>query len=354
MRFWLKAIVAGLTKARALAAAGVAAAVLGAAAPALAAGSGVIVMYHRFGEDAFPSTSVTVEQFDAHIAELTSGDYTVVPLSRIAAALQNGERLPDRTVAITVDDAFRSLYDVAWPRFRDAGLPFTVFVATAAIDRGAADYMTWDELRELSAAGVEIGSQTVNHPHLPDLSEAEARAELAESFARIQAEIGADPVMLAYPYGEASASVMALARAVGYRVAFGQHSGAPYPDADAFYLPRYPINMNFGGVERFRRVINTLPIAVSDISPSDPYIAPGQLNPPAFGFTLPPDFKGVRDLACYHSAFGKVEEMTLLGEKRVELRFPEPFAAGRNRINCTAPGPTGRWRWFGMQYYTAE
>lgn len=314
---------------------------------------GVIVMYHRFGDTRFPSTNVTVEQLEAHIEELIASDHTVVPLWDIVQALAGGPPVPEKAVAITVDDAFRSLYEVAWPRLKKAGFPFTVFVATDAIDRRVPDYMTWDELREMASAGVEIGSQTVTHPHLPDLGPDAVRTELQDSLLRIASEIGKKPRMIAYPYGEASAAVMALAKSVGFEAGFGQHSGVPYPDANRFYLPRYAINETYGGLDRFRRVINTLPLPARDISPADPYISGPAPNPPSFGFTLPKAFADLARLTCYHSQFGKLDDVTILGGGRVEIRFPEPFGTGRSRINCTFPAPGARWRWFGQQFYTA-
>ena len=130
----------------------------------------VVFMYHRFGDGRFPSTNITLEQFDAHISEIQSGGYNVRPLPEIIAAFRKREPLPDRTIAITIDDAYASVYTEAWPRLRQAGLPFTLFIATDAVDRRLADMMTWDQIRELATAGVTIGSQTASHPHMPALS----------------------------------------------------------------------------------------------------------------------------------------------------------------------------------------
>src|SRR3546814_10430794 len=87
-------------------------------------------MYHRFGEHKAAATNITLQQFAAHIAELTSGRYSVLPLPEIVAALREGRPLPDRTVAITIDDAYLSVYREAWPMLKAAGLPFTLFAAT--------------------------------------------------------------------------------------------------------------------------------------------------------------------------------------------------------------------------------
>lgn len=315
---------------------------------AQAANSGVILMYHRFGEDDYPTTSVTVDQLEAHIRELQSGTYTVMPLSEMIDAVRAGTPLPERAVAITIDDAYRSIYEVAWPRFREAGLPFTVFVSTGGVDSGLPDIMTWDQLREIQKGGAAIEAHTVSHLHMADADASENRAEIEESTQRIAVEIGVKPRFFAYPYGEASDAVKEVVTAAGFDVAFGQHSGAVYAQADMLYLPRFPINMSFGGADRFRQVINTLPLALTDILPANPTLTQ---NPPNFGFTLPARRSDADGLACYHSAFGRLSNLERLGDTRVEIRFGKKFPEGRNRINCTAPGPNGRWRWFGMQYY---
>lgn len=330
-----------------------------AAAPAAAQNAGVdgpsavSLIYHRFGENDYPSTNIRMEQFEAHVEELASGRYNVVTLGTIAAALESGEALPPRTVAISVDDAYSSVFTRAFPLLQQKGLPFTLFVATDPVDEGLDGYMTWDQLRELAAAGVEIGSQAVSHPHMPDQSALRNRRELVRSADRLEAELGARPALFAYPYGEASAEIMRLAQEAGYQAAFGQHSGAIGPTLNRFYLPRFPVNEAFGGMDRFRRVVNSLPMPATDLTPDDPYLsAAGAENPPAFGFTLAETGPWVNALACYHSAVGRIDDMERLGP-RIELRFAEPFRPGRTRINCTAPASDGRWRWFGMQYYVS-
>lgn len=341
---------------RALAALAVAASTIGIAGPALSQDSeaaAVILMYHRFGETDYPSTSVDMDQFEAHIAELTNGEFNVVPLSDIVSALRDGRELPDRTVAITVDDAYTSVFERAWPLLKRENLPFTLFVATEPVDRGIPGYMTWDQIKELHDAGVTIGSQAVTHPHMPTRSAARNRLELVDSAQRIASRIGQAPTLFAYPYGEASTEIMQLTAEAGYQAAFGQHSGVANATSDRFYLPRFPINVNYGGIDRFRRLINTRPLRVSGLTPKDPLLpAEGPGNPPAFGFSVDGDADGLGALNCYHSDTSRITQFERLGN-RIEVRFDAPFAAGRTRINCTMPTRDGRWRWFGMQYYVA-
>ena len=115
------------------------------------------------------------------------------------------------------------------------------------------------------------------------------------------------------------------------------------------YLPRFALNETYSALEDFVLRVNALPLPVGDISPLDSFIQ--DKNPPLVGFTVDTTVGSLGGLACYHSQFGKAD-LEILGTHRVEIRFPEPFKAGRTRLNCTKPAGKGRWRWFGMQYYT--
>ena len=313
------------------------------------ADSAVILMYHRFGEDIYPSTNVRIEQFEAHIRELREGPYTVLPVSEIAAALRSGKTLPDRTVGITVDDAYLSTYTEAWPRLKAAGFPFALFIATDAVDKRYAGMVDWDQIREMRAAGVEIGAHTGSHLHMPDNSPAANRAELQRSLKRFEEELGERPALFVYPYGEASLATQAIIGEFGFETAFGQHSGVAHGAGNLMYLPRFALNENYSALEDFILRVNALPLAVSDISPRDSFI--NDRNPPLVGFTVDASAGSLGGLACYHSQFGKAD-LDILGTHRVEIRFSEPFRVGRTRLNCTKPAGKGRWRWFGMQYYT--
>lgn len=316
---------------------------------ARAADSAVVVMYHRFGEPDHRSTNIQIDQFEAHIRELTSGPYSVLPLGEVAAAMARGKRLPDRAVAITVDDAYLSVYTDAWPRLKAAGLPFTVFVATRAVNSKLPGFMTWDQIREMQQAGVTIAAHTHSHLHMADADTARNRREIEVSNRILRRELGAVPTIFAYPYGEASAAVADLVRNGGYEVAFGQHSGVAFRGLGRYYLPRFALNETYGYLERFRLVVNALPLPATGFTPADPLLTPPN-NPPAFGFTVAPDLRGLSGLACYHSQAGQ-GTIERLGNTRMEIRFSKAFSPGRSRVNCTMPAGNGRWRWLGMQFY---
>jgi len=317
-------------------------------APSFAADSAVVLIYHRFGEQAHPSTNVRLEQFEQQVALLRDGGYTVLPLGEIVSAIRSGTPLPDKTVAITIDDAYLSVYTEAWPRLKAAGFPFTLFVATGPVDQGVGGYMNWNQIRELRDAGVTIGSQTETHPHMAAMDRARNLREISRSNRRFVEELGTQPDLFAYPYGEASSEVMTMVVEAGFSAAFGQHSGAMDRHSPQFYLPRFPVNETYGDVDRFRRVVSTLSIPVEGITPEDPLV--DEVNPPAFGFSVVREIPRLAELACYHSQVGQVD-VQRLGALRFEVRFEQPFPAGRSRLNCTVPATEGRWRWFGTQFY---
>jgi len=312
----------------------------------VAADSAVILQYHRFGESSLPSTNIRLAQFEAHLAYLRTGGFTVLSLPAIIAALRDGTPLPDRTIGITIDDAALSVYTEAWPRLRAADFPFTVFVSTDAVDEGHAGIMSWDQLRTLAAAGVTIGNHGAAHAHMWRQEDMQNQADISKAQSRIVDELGLHPELFAYPYGEFTLELRTIVMSLGIETAFGQQSGALHGRADFLTLPRFSLNEKYGGIERFRVISNTLPIVATDVTPLDPIL---RVNPPPFGFTIVEPTTGVDKLACYASHEGKLA-VERLGIDRIEVRLSSPFPKGRNRINCTLPGPDNRWHWFGVQY----
>lgn len=305
----------------------------------------VIFMYQRFGDDTAPGTSIDPDLFAAHLAELKSGDYKVLPVPQIIEALRSGRPLPERTVGITIDQAHRSVYTEAWPRLRAAGLPFTLFVTSDTIDRAGGDAMSWSEIRELASAGVTIGNQTASHPHLIDQDRSYVLGQIQRGAERIKEETDVDPVLFAYPYGEYADPLRLLLRDRGYKAAFGLHSGVAHARADMMTLPRFTMNDAFGSIERFRLAAQALPLLVSDVTPEEMVV---DQNPPSIGFTVDALAGDLSTLACFVSNVGRTR-LENVGGRRIEARFDAPLPQGRVRINCTMPVDDGRWRWFGMQ-----
>ena len=320
------------------------------APPVEAAASAVIIMYHRFGEEALPSTNIRYDQFEAQLAELVTGGYSVLPLPDIIAALRAGAPLPDKTIGITVDDAYSSVYEQAWPRLKAAGFPFTLFVSTDPVDGRTHGTMSWDQIRELADDGVTIGHHGASHAHMAGRDETLNAADIAKATGRFRAELGRTPELFAYPYGESSLELQGMIAEAGFIAAFGQQSGVAHDAENIFFLPRFALNESYGDIERFKLISLTLALPVSDVTPRDSLLGP---NPPLIGFTVAEGLKRLDQLNCFASGQGAVD-IERLGARRFEVRLKAALPPGRSRLNCTMPGREGRFRWFGMQFLVPQ
>lgn len=325
---------------------------LAASATAAAASHAVVFMYHRFGEDAYPSTSIHLAQFDAQLDHLARNGYTVWPLERIVEHVLHNRPLPDRTVALSVDDAYLSVYQHAWPRLRARGWPLTVFVSTDHLDARLPGYMSWAQVREMHAAGVRFTNHGASHDSLAERRRGEddraweqrARADIERAQRRLREELGTGvdrtPRLFAYPYGEYDTRAAELVRRLGY-IGFGQHSGAIGPLSDRRALPRYPMAEAYAEIEAFARKAASLPLPVTAATPWDPRVSD---NPPSLTLTLQQPLPGI---ACYNAA-GQALPITWLdpAQTRLRVQAAEPLLPGRSRYNCTAPAADGRWYWY--------
>ncbi len=324
--------------------------------PAAADGA-VAFMYHRFGEDRFPATSIRVEQFEDQLDMLTSGGFQVVPLRDVLAFVDEGKPLPPRAVAITIDDAYLSVYETAWPRLRERGLPFTVFVSTGPVDAGYSGYMNWDQMREMASAGVSFANHGAGHLYMVQREEGETADTWAKRITddivhaqrRLDYELSAMmavlPQAFAYPYGEYDAAVAGIVRDLGY-IAFGQQSGAIGATSDRRALPRFPMAEGFAALGEFRTKALSLSLPVTGLEPWDPVTG----RRPELAVVLGASEARLEELACYVSGQGRVNLEWIEPGKRFRVGPERPLGRGRARVNCTAPGPQGRYFWFGHQW----
>ncbi|MDH3228648.1 MAG: polysaccharide deacetylase family protein [Alphaproteobacteria bacterium] len=313
--------------------------------------SAVLLAYQRFGQGTNPDSRVRTKQFEGHIKELTNGRYAVTSVPAILDALETGAKLPNRTIGITIDGAFSSVYEEAWPRLKAAGLPFTLFVTTDPIDQGLPAYMTWDQIRELRDAGVSLGVHTAGYLRASRAGPDAFRADLDRALASFEAALGERPRLFSYPNGEMSLAVGRMLAGAGIRAAFGYHSGPINPRSELMHMPRFPIVENYADEKPFKLRVNTLALPVVDLVPADPLVNPADVS--TFGFTVDPAVGRIRGINCFHSSFGQLE-VNEIAERRFEAKLDRPTPKGTWRINCTMPTGGKRFRWFGMQYYSAE
>ena len=138
-----------------------------------------------------------------------------------------------RVFAVTFDDSYASVASLAFPVLARLGVPATIFMPTRADRNGFRDWegirewsatqwrdelkgASWSQLRELVAAGWEIGSHSRTHPDLTSITDAELRDELEGSRDDCEAELGVRCSSIAYPYGLVDHRVVEAARQTGY------------------------------------------------------------------------------------------------------------------------------------------
>ena len=301
-------------------------------------------MYHKFGVDKYPTTSVKLEDFTKHLKIFTNENNNVLPVSTIINSIIDNKKLPNNTIGITIDDADRSFLKV-WPNIKKLGLHVTMFVSTEPVDSNNKNYLNWDEIRQLRKEGVTIGAHSHQHPKYTELSLEEVKIDIEKANKRFLSELGELPTFFAYPYGQASNQIIRQIQDYKYKFAFGQHSGVINETSNLFYLPRFSINENYSDIDRLNFIINSKGLRVYDFVPSDPAVFE---NPPYIGFSLY-DKKLAPSVDCFiFDQKGKIEREIYKFDERIEIRLQRELN-GRTRINCTAKDKENNWKWFGIQ-----
>lgn len=206
----------------------------------LAAGQLVapILLYHHVGNAGLEGASatrfdVTAAGFETQLALLKQLGYQTITVSELAAALRGELALPPRPVALTFDDAWADQYNIAFPLLQKYGMTATFYVPSRY--PGGKSTLSWDQLRTLSQAGMEIGSHTRTHRWEPT-----AWGQVALSKSELQAQLGISVTTFAYPYG--LVKYADLVHKAGYTSAVAAGGVAVQVVARPFTLRRIEIN----------------------------------------------------------------------------------------------------------------
>jgi len=161
------------------------------------------------------SFTVTPEGFEKHLQYFRDNGYQPVTLNALFDFFETGQPLPKKAVAITFDDGRWGQYDLAFPLLQKYGFAATFFIVTDWV--GQDGFVTWDEVREMSDAGMLIGSHTLDHFNMNTLSDERLAQECANSKTIIEGKIGKKVDYLAYPGGSHNQRVMDAVKAAGYK-----------------------------------------------------------------------------------------------------------------------------------------
>jgi peptidoglycan/xylan/chitin deacetylase (PgdA/CDA1 family) len=309
-------------------------------------------MYHRFNENKYPSTNIKIKEFQEHIKTIKNKKIKFINANKFEESLKNNK--DKRKLLLTIDDAFLSFYENAWPILKKEQIPFILFVSTREV--GKYNYMTWKQIREISKESfVHIGNHSHSHEYLVDKNKDEIYKDINRSISIFKKEIGYNSDFFSYPFGEYSLEFKKIIKSFNFKYAFGQHSGVIDDTKDFFELPRFPINEKYGEKKRFEFLLNTIPFKYKEITPKEKYLKDDS-NPPSVTIHFYENIKNLNLINCYSNELNKWEKskINFINQHKIKIKLRGKFITERGRINCSLQSDGGLWKWLGMQFVIAE
>ena len=312
----------------------------------------ISLMYHRFEENKYPSTNIKIKEFINHIRLLEDNQIHFVNPKNFESELKKNKT--QRKVLLTIDDGFQSFYQNAWPILKEKKIPFILFVSTREV--GAFNYMNWDQIREISKEDfVEIGNHSHTHEYLVDENKELILSDIKKSISIFKNELGANSDFFSYPFGEYSLEFKDIIKSLGFKYAFGQHSGVMDETKDFYELPRFPINEKYGEIKRFKSIIKTLPFKYKMISPNEKYLLQNK-NPPKVEINFYENIQNLKSVNCYSNEGDtwRQSNIKFKDDLTLSININEKFVGERGRINCSLRDQSGYWRWLGIQFVVSD
>jgi peptidoglycan/xylan/chitin deacetylase (PgdA/CDA1 family) len=222
------------------------------------AGRGLVVVFHRI-DDRYRADPITVSRraFESYLDFFTRY-FEVVSLRELLAKLASNADV-SRHLVITFDDGYVDSWTIAAPELAARGLPACFFITTGFIEsakdawwdaaRGVrSEWMTWDQVRALHAAGFELGAHTISHVNLGEADDATARNEIVGSKTRLEAETGSTIRHFAYPFGGVDhlrADQRDIVKAAGFSSCLSAYGGTVRRGDDPYSLRRLGISSDW-------------------------------------------------------------------------------------------------------------
>ena len=305
-------------------------------------------MYHRFDENKYPSTNIRIDNFKEHLNIIKENKIEFVNPKNFEKDLKEKKR--KRKILLTIDDAFLSFYENAWPILKREKIPFILFVNTREV--GTFNYMNWEQIKIVNQESfVEIGNHSHSHEYLVDENYDFIKNDIEKSIEIFKEKLGKNSIFFSYPFGEYSLDFKNIIRSLNFKYAFGQHSGVTDQTKDFYELPRFPVNEKYGELKRFESITKSLPFKYKKILPEEKYLVDNE-NPPKVKIKFYNNIKNLKSLSCYSNEGDKWRQSKIkfINENDIEILISEKFIGERGRINCSLRDSSGFWRWLGVQF----
>ena len=309
-------------------------------------------MYHRFNETKYPSTNIQLTVFKEQLKIIENEGIKFIEPKKFGKSISENKK--QRKLLLTIDDGLSSFYENAWPILKKKRIPFILFVNTREV--GSFNYMTWDQIVELEKADfVEIGNHSHSHEYLVDEDAETIKEDISRSIEIFNEKLGKNSIFFSYPFGEYSLEYKKIIKELGFKFAFGQHSGVIDETKDLWELPRFPINEKYGELSRFKTLMKTLPFKYQKISPEEKYLLQSK-NPPKVKIFFKDNIKNLDKISCFSNEGNKWRnsKISFIEKNLLEIDINEKFVGERGRINCSLKESDGFWRWLGIQFVIAD
>ncbi len=242
-----------------------------------------ILCYHKFTTKAEEDVkdkkkqdvfSITAERFEEHLKFLKENGYNVISMKKYLSFLDGIDSIPSNSVIITIDDGYRSIYDIAFPLLKKYGFPATVYIYSVFF--GGRNNLNEGIIKEMSKYNIDFGCHSYTHQILTKRKSSWSDSdylsflekEIIKSKIFFESKLKIPFETFAYPYGLYSKEVVYMIKKAGYRAAFSVVPGVNTPETSRYALHRTLI-FNSTGVENLKKILCKKPIKIKDVYPSD-------------------------------------------------------------------------------------
>jgi len=241
-----------------------------------------ILTYHKFCTGESPDAyTINIKRFEEQMAYLENNGYSVISITQLLKCIENNF-FPEKPVVITIDDGFKSVYNLAFPVLKQYQFPATLFLYTDFIANDP-HQLSWQEIREMIDGGMEIGSHTLSHCNLLNMKQNESHMdylkridkEMTLSRAILERNTGSSVQSFAYPYGVYSQQIQMLAKQAGYQALLNVNSMNNSIPINAHSLNRQIIPAGFS-IKQFKFLLQEKTLKVNAIFPADGTVTDNQ------------------------------------------------------------------------------
>lgn len=314
-------------------------------------------IYHRFGDERYPSTNVSSENFESHLHYLKENNYNVLTLGEAVQLLRAGKEIKPKVVVLTIDDGYKSFITSGMPLLRKYGFKATIFINTNQV--GYPDFLSWEEILGLSQEGIEIGNHSHSHDYFVDFQTDQLiekfNADLKVSQNIFEEKLGYKPELYSYPFGEYSNAMKAELSKFGFIGAVGQNSGVISLLSDIYVLPRFPMTGIFSKPEKFVEKLKMKALPVLPVVKYDPII--GTNNPPELLLKLVnSDLIQTSGMQCFINGKTDCELNYNSSDTIIRISSRNNLNSRRTLYTITAPSSenTKDWYWYSWLWILPE